>query len=132
MGELFSFLISLVIPIALTRLLLKEDYGTYQQLIMVYTIIQSILLLGMPQALLYYYPRISEKEYPNLVKQTWIIILFSGVFVALASLASSHALSQIYPNHHLQPFVILLGIYTGIMLFVMPLQNLIILEEKKL
>ena len=130
-GRAFSFLISLVIPIALTRLLLKEDYGTYQQLIMVYTIIQSILLLGMPQALLYYYPRISEKEYPNLVKQTWIIILFSGVFVALASLASSHALSQIYPNHHLQPFVILLGIYTGIMLFVMPLQNLIILEGKE-
>ena len=55
-GRAFSFLISLVIPIALTRLLLKEDYGTYQQLIMLYSIIQSILLLGIPQSLLYYYP----------------------------------------------------------------------------
>ena len=73
-GRAFSFLISLVIPIALTRLLLKEDYGTYQQLIMLYSIIQSILLLGIPQSLLYYYPRRETDEYPLLVKQTWFYL----------------------------------------------------------
>ena len=41
-GRALSFLISLIIPIALTRLLLKEDYGSYQQLVMIYSIIQAI------------------------------------------------------------------------------------------
>ena len=46
-GRAFSFLLSLLIPLALTRLLLKEDYGSYQQLVMIYTIVQAILLFGM-------------------------------------------------------------------------------------
>ena len=56
-GRAFSFFLSLLIPIVLSRLLLKEDYGSYQQLIVIYTIVQAVLLLGMPQSFLYYYPR---------------------------------------------------------------------------
>ena len=89
-GRAFSFLISLVIPIALTRLLLKEDYGTYQQLIMLYSIIQSILLLGIPQSLLYYYPRREKDKHPLLVKQTWSIVVCSSVFIISASLSSRY------------------------------------------
>ena len=130
-GRAFSFLISLIIPIILTRLLLKEDYGAYQQLVMLYTIIQAVLLLGMPRALLYYYPRIENNERSMLIKQTWVIIAFSSFFIILASWIFGELLLQISPNSHLQPFIFLLGIYTGIMLLVMPLQNLIILEGKE-
>ena len=130
-GRAFSFLISLVIPIALTRLLLKEDYGTYQQLIMLYSIIQSILLLGIPQSLLYYYPRREKDEHPLLVKQTWSIVVCSSVFIISASLIGSEMIKDLLPEHHLQPFIFLIGIYTGIMLLVMPLQNLLVLEGKE-
>ena len=130
-GRAFSFLISLVIPIALTRLLLKEDYGTYQQLIMIYSIIQSILLLGIPQSLLYYYPRRETDEHPLLVKQTWSIVVCSSVFIIFASLIGSEMMKNLLPEHHLQPFIFLIGIYTGIMLLVMPLQNLLVLEGKE-
>ena len=130
-GRAFSFLISLVIPIALTRLLLKDDYGTYQQLIMLYSIIQSILLLGIPQSLLYYYPRRETDEHPLLVKQTWSIVVCSSVFIIFASLIGSEMMKELLPGHHLQPFIFLIGIYTGIMLLVMPLQNLLVLEGKE-
>ena len=130
-GRAFSFLISLVIPIALTRLLLKEDYGTYQQLIMLYSIIQSILLLGIPQSLLYYYPRREKDEHPLLVKQTWSIVVCSSVFIIFASLIGSKIMRDLLPEHHLQPFIFLIGLYTGIMLLVMPLQNLLVLEGKE-
>ena len=78
-GRALSFLISLVIPIALTRLLLKEDYGSYQQLVMIYSIIQAILLLGIPQSLLYFYPRSEKENHSMLVKQTWSIVAFSSI-----------------------------------------------------
>ncbi len=130
-GRAFSFLISLVIPIALTRLLLKDDYGSYQQLIMIYSIIQAILLLGIPQSLLYYYPRKEKKDHAILVKQTWNIVTYSAIFVILGSWIGSELIKNIIPEHHLQPFIFLIGIYTGIMLLVMPLQNLLIVEGKE-
>ena len=91
-GRAFSFLISLVIPIALTRLLLKEDYGTYQQLVMIYSVIQAILLLGIPQSLLYYYPRNGKETHPLLVIQTWSIVAFSSLFIILSSFGISEGI----------------------------------------
>ena len=125
-GRASSFLLSLLIPFFLTRILLKEDYGSYQQLVMIYTIVQAILLFGMPQSLLYYYPRKEMGEHPLLVRQTWMILLFSALIVMSLFWLGS----QIIDNHHLEEYLILLGIYTSLMIFVMPIQNLLILEGK--
>ena len=125
-GRASSFLLSLLIPFFLTRILLKEDYGSYQQLVMIYTIVQAILLFGMPQSLLYYYPRKEMGEHPLLVRQTWMILLFSALIVMSLFWLGS----QIIDNHHLKEYLILLGIYTSLMIFVMPIQNLLILEGK--
>jgi len=130
-GRAFSFLLSLLIPLTLTRLLLKEDYGSYQQLVMIYTIVQAILLFGMPQSLLYYFPRKEESEHPLLIRQTWLILLSSALFVITIFWAGSELMKTSLPDHHLQSFIFLLGIYTGIMLLVMPIQNLLILENKE-
>ena len=125
-GRAFSFLLSLLIPFFLTRILLKEDYGSYQQLVMIYTIVQAVLIFGMPQALLYYYPRKDTNEHPLLVKQTWIILVCSALIIMSLFWLGS----QIIDSHHLKEYLILLGIYTSLMIFVMPIQNLLILEGK--
>tara|TARA_B100000686_G_C16747169_1_gene950180 strand:- start:177 stop:1628 length:1452 start_codon:yes stop_codon:yes gene_type:complete len=125
-GRAVSFLLSLLIPFFLTRLLLKEDYGSYQQLVMIYTIIQAILLFGMPQSLLYYYPRKDTSEHPLLIKQTWTILLCSALII----MSLFWFASQVIDSHHLKEYLILLGIYTSLMIFVMPIQNLLILEGK--
>ena len=125
-GRAFSFLLSLLIPFFLTRILLKEDYGSYQQLVMIYTIVQAILLFGMPQSLLYYYPRKDTSEHPLLIRQTWTILLFSALIVMSLFWLGS----QIIDSHHLKEYLILLGIYTSLMIFVMPIQNLLILEGR--
>ena len=80
-GRAFSFFLSQLIPKFLSRLLLKEDYGSYQQLIVIYTIVQ-FYLLGMPQSLLYYFPRREAEEHPLLIRQTWTILLLSSLAVA--------------------------------------------------
>ena len=125
-GRAFSFLLSLLTPFFLTRILLKEDYGSYQQLVMIYTIVQAVLIFGMPQALLYYYPRKDTNEHPLLIKQTWIILVCSALIIMSLFWLGS----QIIDSHHLKEYLILLGIYTSLMIFVMPIQNLLILEGK--
>ena len=130
-GRAFSFILSLIIPLALTRLLVKDDYGSYQQLVMIYAIVQAILLFGMPQSLLYYFPRKEISDRSLLIKQTWSILAVSGLLVITSFGITSQMMESIFPDHHLQPFIFLLGIYIGIMLSVMPLQNLLILEDKE-
>ncbi len=130
-GRAFSFILSLIIPLILTRLLVKDDYGSYQQLVMIYAIVQAILLFGMPQSLLYYFPRKEISDRPLLIKQTWSILIVSGLLVITLFGITSQTMESIFPDHHLQPFIFLLGIYIGIMLSVMPLQNLLILEDKE-
>ena len=125
-GRAFSFLLSLLIPFFLTRILLKEDYGSYQQLVMIYTIVQAILIFGMPQALLYYYPRKNSRERPLLIKQTAIILFCSSLIIMSLFWLGSQAIG----SHHLKEYLVLLGIYTSLMIFVMPIQNLLILEGK--
>ena len=130
-GRAFSFILSLAIPLVLTRLLVKDDYGSYQQLVMIYAIVQAILLFGMPQSLLYYFPRKEISERPLLIKQTWIILIISGLLVITLFGITSQTMESLFPDHHLQSYIFLLGIYIGIMLSVMPLQNLLILEDKE-
>jgi O-antigen/teichoic acid export membrane protein len=130
-GRAFSFILSLIIPLVLTRLLVKDDYGSYQQLVMIYAIVQAILLFGMPQSLLYYFPRKEISDRSLLIKQTWSILAVSGLLVITLFGITSQTMESIFPDHHLQPFIFLLGIYIGIMLSVMPLQNLLILEDKE-
>ena len=125
-GRAFSFFLSLLIPFFLTRLLLKEDYGSYQQLIMIYTIVQAILIFGMPQSLLYYFPRKNAEEHPLLVKQTWTILFCSSLFVMIFFFIVHEVLDQ----HHLKEYIIPLGVYTSLMLFITPIQNLLTLEGK--
>ena len=130
-GRAFSFILSLIIPLVLTRLLVKDDYGSYQQLVMIYAIVQAILLFGMPQSLLYYFPRKEISDRPLLIKQTWIILTISGLLVITLFGIASQTMESLFPDHHLQSYIFLLGIYIGIMLSVMPLQNLLILEDKE-
>ena len=70
-GRAIAFGLSLAIPIALTRLLIRDEYGTYQQLVLVYVSIQALLLLGTPQSLQYFFPRMETAERPQLIRQTW-------------------------------------------------------------
>ena len=93
---------------------------------MIYTIVQAILIFGMPQALLYYYPRKDTNEHPLLIKQTWIILVCSALIIMSLFWLGS----QIIDSHHLKEYLILLGIYTSLIIFVMPIQNLLILEGK--
>ena len=49
-GSLFSFLFAIVSSAILSRYLTKTEYGTYKQVLYVYTTLQSVFTLGLPLA----------------------------------------------------------------------------------
>ena len=67
LGSLFSFLFSIVSAAILSRFLTKADYGTYKQVMYVYTTLLSVFTLGLPLAYSYFLPRVSREEGKDLV-----------------------------------------------------------------
>jgi len=129
-GRALAFGVSLLIPIALTRLLVEAEYGTYQELVLVYATLQVFLLLGLPRSLSYYFPRLAKEERSRLVRQTLGLLSAMALASVIIFLAGQWALGRFQPDHHLQPYLGLLGVYTALMLLVAPLQNLLVVEGR--
>lgn len=52
-GSLFAFGFGIVSSMILSRYFPKEDYGTYKQVIYVYTTLLTVFTLGLPKAFSY-------------------------------------------------------------------------------
>jgi O-antigen/teichoic acid export membrane protein len=83
-GSLFSFGFSLVSSMILSRYFLKEDYGTYKQVLYVYHTLLTVFTLGLPRAYAYFLPRVPLNEAKSLInKLTRLFLLLGGVFSVL-------------------------------------------------
>lgn len=68
----------------LSRYFDKGDYGTYKQVIYVYSTLLTIFTLGLPKAFSYYLPRVPLNEAKNLInKITNLFYLLGGIFSIL-------------------------------------------------
>jgi len=83
-GSLFSFGFTLISSMILSRYFLKEDYGTYRQIIYVYNTLLTIFTLGLPRAFSFFLPRVSLNEAKNLIRKlTNLFFLLGGIFSLL-------------------------------------------------
>jgi O-antigen/teichoic acid export membrane protein len=83
-GSLFSFGFTIVSSMILSRYFDKGDYGTYKQVIYVYSTLLTIFTLGLPKAFSYYLPRVPLNEAKNLInKITNLFYLLGGIFSIL-------------------------------------------------
>lgn len=84
LGGLFSFGFGMVSSMILSRYFSKQDYGTYKQVLYVYTTLLAVFTLGLPNAFSYFLPRVSENQAKNLIKKiTNLFFLLGGIFSLL-------------------------------------------------
>jgi len=83
-GSLFSFGFTIVSSMILSRYFDKGDYGTYKQVIYVYSTLLTVFTLGLPKAFSYFLPRVPLNEAKNLIsKITNLFYLLGGIFTVL-------------------------------------------------
>lgn len=83
-GNLSAFLFAIVSSMILSRYFVKDDYGTYQQVLYVYNTLLIVFTLGLPGAFTYFLPRVEKNEAKDLIKKiTNIFFLLGGVFSIL-------------------------------------------------
>ena len=116
LARFFAFGIMLVIPVVLTRYLTQEDYGSYRQLILLFTTLQPFFLFGIPASLRYFMPRAEEKDASVFVSHALLFIFFSGILLFLILSFTGGFLTSLLYNNDLSEYMLLLGLHAFLFL----------------
>ncbi len=89
LGEFVNTGLSALLAVVLTRLLTKEAFGTYRQVLFVYALFSAFLASHIAESLLYFLPRASPEDRPRWLGQTIQLSLASGAAIALLLFATA-------------------------------------------
>jgi len=130
LGKLSSFALAFVSAAILSRYLTKEDYGTYKQVMYIYSAFILIFTAGLPETLTYFLPKLSKSEGKNLVNRFELIFIILGLIFSLFIYFTSGLIAEILNNPALDKA---LKIYAPVPLLLMPTFSIesVYLREKK-
>lgn len=130
-ADFFRFFLKSLIGIALARLITPADLGTYRQLFLIYTTFSTLLLLGIPQSLLYFLPKAAdEKSQTALIARTLNIVSLLGLLFALAMILFRHEVAYRFANPQIDRLLLLFAIYP-VFMFVTQLYSSVMLGLKQ-
>ncbi len=89
---------TIALAIILVRIVDQEVFGTYRQLILVFTTVSSLLSLQLEASLFYYVPKISGLELRSLAVQTTLFGLFASAVSALVIFFGAGLIAEQFSN----------------------------------
>lgn len=78
-GRILALFFAMSIPLFLTRILEKDEYGFYSQFNTIIYFLSSFFSFGMYHNLFYFYPNANYNEKKSIVIQTFIFLLFASI-----------------------------------------------------
>jgi len=110
--EFFRLAMKAIIGIALARLITPAELGSYRQLFLVYAIFSTLLLLGIPQSMLYFLPKAGSPEKQNiLISRCLNIISVLGLVFAFCLLIFRGVIATLFHNPALEKLLIIYALY---------------------
>lgn len=79
-GSFFSFIVGIISPMILSRFFCKADYGTYKQVMYVYSSLLVVFTLGLPRAYSYFLPKKDIIQSKDIITKLNLILLILGLF----------------------------------------------------
>lgn len=120
-GNLFSTSVALVSAMILSRYFNKEDYGTYKQVIYIYSTTQIVFTLGLPRCFSYFLPQIPLEEGKQTIKKITNILYIMGGIFSLILFLGAPIIADWFKNEKL---IEALRIYSPVALFLLPTMGL--------
>ena len=97
-GNLSSFAVSILSAAVLSRYLNISDYGTFKQILYVYTVLQIIFSAGLPSVFSYFLPQHTIEYGYHIVLKITNILFISGLFFSLFLFLFSNNIAEILNN----------------------------------
>ncbi|WP_459189446.1 oligosaccharide flippase family protein [Parabacteroides sp. APC149_11_2_Y6] len=121
LGSIISFCFAIFSTAILSRYFTKDDYGTYRQVIFIYTTLLEIFTFGLPKAFSYFLARISVENGRGVSNRlNFCLILIGGAF-SVTLLVSSSLIAQLLNNPSLS---YALKLFSPVPLFMLPTMGL--------
>ena len=120
-GSLFSFAVGIISPMVLSRFFTIGDYGTYKQVMFVYTTLVSVFTLGLPKSYAYFLPKYPNEEAKAIINKVTCLFLILGVLFSLFLLIEAGAIARFLGN---QDLTLALRIFSPVPLFLLPTMGL--------
>lgn len=108
-ANLVKFSVGFIMPMVLVRLLSQNDYGTYQQMVLVSNTAIGLMTLGLPTSVYYFVNHVERERIPALVVQTTLLLAAAG---ALATAVIFFGAPQIAKSLNNPQMAWLLSIYS--------------------
>jgi len=100
-GGLFTFGFSIISSMILSRYLSKNDYGTYKQIIYIYTMLLVVFAGGLPNIYSYFLSHYPIQQGAQIVKKISRLLLVSGFIFSLTLFILSDSIGILLNNHAL-------------------------------
>ena len=120
-GQFFRYAIGIVTPMILSRYFDKGDYGTYKQVMYVYSSLITVFAFGLPRAYSYFIPRVSLGESKDVVKKITQLFIVIGVSFSLLLFFGASIIADLLKNPDLE---IALRYFSPTPLFLLPVMGL--------
>jgi O-antigen/teichoic acid export membrane protein len=131
LSEFVRFFFKTLIGIALARILTQGDYGSYRQLFLIYATFSTLLLLGIPQSVLYFLPRANTEAEQKLIITRTLNLITMLAFVFSSALVIFRAqIAVLFNNPELETLLVIYGVYP-LFVFVTQLFSSIMLGMKR-
>ena len=102
---------TIILSIILVRLVDKELFGTYKQVILVYTLISGVLSFQLNQSLFYFISRTDFEKQKPLMLQTWLLVFFNTLIMGMVIYLSAHWVSELFHNPRLEVPLRIVGLF---------------------
>lgn len=129
--EFFRFFIKSIIGIALARLISPAELGSYRQLFLIYSTFSTLLLLGIPQSLLYFLPKCNTpEEQKRIISRTLNVVSLLALVFALLIFLLRGFIAAKFHNPALESLLLFYAIYP-LFIFITQLYSSIMLGLKQ-
>ncbi len=111
LGNGLSRAVRFAAGLALPYLMVQSDFGVYQQVWVIYSILESFLCMGWSEAVVYHWPRLEGRTRAGMVWRLHAMLAALGVLLAGCLVAGSPWLATWYGTPRLQGDLSLFALY---------------------
>lgn len=116
-GSLSSFALAIVSAAILSRYFNKTEYGTYRQILYVYSTLLVIFSAGLPSVFSYFLPRFSLPQGKDIVRKITVALFLLGIIFSITLFALSGLIGGVLKNPELEKG---LKIFSAIPMLLLP------------
>lgn len=116
-GQLGTIAITFISAAILSRYLDKEDYGTYKQILYIYSTLMAIFTVGLPSVFSYFIPRLNTNQQKTLIDSLNKVFLGLGALFSLTVFLLSDTIANLLKNPELSTGLKIFSIFP---LFTLP------------